>query len=66
LDYEHFMKKALDQARKALEAGEFPVGCVLVYQDRIIVNASRAGTAGDAVNEIDHAEMVALRRLIER
>lgn len=65
MDYERYMKKALDQAQKALEAGEFPVGCVLVYQDRIIVSASRAGTAGDAVNEIDHAEMVALRRLID-
>jgi tRNA(adenine34) deaminase len=65
MDYERFMKKALDQARKALEAGEFPVGCVLVYQDRVIVNASRAGTATDVVNEIDHAEMVALRRLVD-
>ena len=65
MDYERYMKKALDQAQKALETGEFPVGCVLVYQDRIIVNASRAGTAQDAVNEIDHAEMVALRHLID-
>ena len=65
MDYEHFMQQALDQARKALGAGEFPVGCVLVYQNRVLVSASRTGTAGDAVNEIDHAEMVALRRLVD-
>jgi len=63
MDYEYFMKKALDEAKKALSAGEFPVGCVLVYQGRILVSASRTGTAGNFTNEIDHAEMVALRRM---
>ncbi|MBL7179618.1 MAG: nucleoside deaminase [Pseudomonadota bacterium] len=65
MDYEYFMQQALDQARKALAAGEFPVGCVLVYQNRVLVSTSRTGTAGDVANEIDHAEMVALRRLID-
>ena len=65
MDYRYYMKKALAQAEKALAAGEFPVGCVLVYQDKILVTGSRKGTIGDAVNEIDHAEMVALRRLSE-
>jgi tRNA(adenine34) deaminase len=59
------MKKALDQAEHALAEGEFPVGCVMVYQDKILVTGSRKGTIGAARNEIDHAEMVALRRLIE-
>ena len=59
------MKKALDQAEHALAEGEFPVGCVMVYQDKILVNGSRKGTIGDDRNEIDHAEMVALRQLIE-
>jgi tRNA(adenine34) deaminase len=65
MNYEHFMKKALDKANEALSEGEFPVGCVIVYQDRILVSGSRTGTAGDPANEIDHAEMVALRRLVE-
>lgn len=64
MDYEYFMKKALDQAQKALAAGEFPVGCVLVYQDRILVSAFRSGTSAGSGNEVDHAEMVALRRLV--
>jgi len=60
MNYEHFMKKALDKANEALSEGEFPVGCVIVYQDRILVSGSRTGTTGGKVNEIDHAEMVAL------
>ena len=65
MDYRYFMKKALDQAEHALAEGEFPVGCVMVYQDKILVTGSRKGTIGTAINEIDHAEIVALRRLIE-
>ena len=37
----------------------------MVYQGRVLVNASRTGTAGDVTNEIDHAEMVALRRFVD-
>ena len=63
MDYEFFMKKALKQAEKALSAGEFPVGCVITHQGRILANASRTGTIGNYPNEIDHAEMIALRHL---
>jgi tRNA(adenine34) deaminase len=35
----------------------------MVYQDKILVTGSRKGTTGSARNEIDHAEIVALRRL---
>ncbi len=65
MDYEHFMRKALNQAQNALEQGEFPVGCVVVYQNQILANAARRGTGGEFSNEVDHAEMVALRRLID-
>ena len=65
MDYEYFMKIALDQARQALRAGEFPVGCVLVHRNKILVTGARKGTTGDGLNEIDHAEIVALQRLLE-
>jgi tRNA(adenine34) deaminase len=65
MDYQHFMEKALDQAKMALSAGEFPVGCVMVYEDKIIVDGYRKGTTKESVNEIDHAEMLTLRRLID-
>jgi len=60
-----FMEKALDQARAALKAGEFPVGCVIADEARVIVSGARAGSAGDCPNELDHAEINALRRLHE-
>jgi tRNA(adenine34) deaminase len=63
MNYQHFMEKALEGARQALLAGEFPVGCVIVYENRILVSGTRKGTRGEHINEVDHAEMVALRRL---
>jgi tRNA(adenine34) deaminase len=63
MDYEHFMKKALQEAQTALKAGEFPVGCVMVHDNKTLVSGARTGTIGDFPNEIDHAEMIALRRL---
>lgn len=59
------MRKALDEAKRALAEGEFPVGCVMVYGEEILATGSRRGTIGNGRNEIDHAEMVALKRLNE-
>ena len=45
-----FMRAALDQAQLALEAGEIPVGCVLVNDGKILTsgynktNETRNGT----------------------
>ncbi len=63
MDHAHYMAEALDLAQGALDRGEFPVGCVMVYRGDIIANGVRKHTRGDEKNEIDHAEMVALRRL---
>lgn len=57
------MKIALAEAQTALQAGEFPVGCVLVCENRVIASGARKGTAEETPNETDHAEMVALNRL---
>ena len=65
MDHDHFMNTALELAEQALAEGEFPVGCVMVYRDRILATGSRKGTVADDRNEIDHAEMVALRNFIE-
>jgi len=65
MNYEYFMKTALEQAQDALAQGEFPVGCVLVQREEVLVTGARIGTTGDGKNELDHAEMVALRRLID-
>lgn len=63
MDYEYFMRKALELAKRAFAEGEFPVGCVITYQAKVIATGSRKNTKGDFKNEIDHAEMVALRGL---
>jgi tRNA(adenine34) deaminase len=62
-DDHHFMGEALKEACKALARGEFPVGCVMVYRGRVLARGSRKGTAAGGGNELDHAEMLALRRL---
>ncbi len=65
MEHEYFMRKALQEAQKALLSNEFPVGCVVVNDDRTIAAGSRMGTAGLSANELDHAEMVALRKIDE-
>jgi len=64
MDNEYFMTAALGLAKKAMEAGEFPVGCVIVNERKIVASGFRTGTIQmDSPNEIDHAEMLALRQL---
>ena len=65
MDYEFFMGKALAEAHKALRVGEFPVGCVMVHEDRVVVTGRRRHSAAERHNELDHAEMLALRRLVD-
>ena len=63
MNHSFFMEEALAEARQALERGEFPVGCVIVHEGKIIATGSRQGTAGDLVSETDHAEILALKQL---
>ena len=65
IDYHHFMAAALDQAQAALKAGEFPVGCVLVHEYKVIASGRRQGTASGGRNETDHAEIMALKSFYE-
>lgn len=64
IKHEKYMEIALQQARKALSAGDFPVGCILEYQGEIIATGRRCNSFGK-VNEMDHAEIVALRTLLD-
>ncbi|MDY0389436.1 MAG: nucleoside deaminase [Desulfobulbus oligotrophicus] len=63
-EHEQFMRVALDEARHALVAGEFPVGCVMTIDRRIVAQGRRHHSQGERCNEIDHAEMLTLRQLI--
>lgn len=62
-DDEKYMKLALVQAEKALERGEFPVGCVIVLDGKVVAEGERRNSA-ENVNELDHAEMIALRQFL--
>ena len=60
----YFMKEALKEARKASIKGEVPVGCVIVWQDRIIARGHN-----QSIKKCDpsaHAEMLALRKAAKR
>ena len=63
MEHEKYMRMALRQAREALSAGEFPVGCVMVYDGEVVASGRRSNSVGRP-NEIDHAEILALRALL--
>ncbi|MDW8363695.1 MAG: tRNA adenosine(34) deaminase TadA [Myxococcales bacterium] len=60
MDDEHFMRAALEEARRAEAAGEVPVGAVIVV-DGVIV--ARAHNLRESTQDpTAHAEMLALRQ----
>lgn len=63
MDHEKFMRRALILARQALDKDEFPVGCVVTYDGRVIAGGARLHTRQAVPSEIDHAEILALRRM---
>lgn len=55
---EQFMRRALDEARRAADEGEIPVGAVVVCRDRII---ARAHNLTETLHDVTaHAEMQAI------
>lgn len=55
-----YMRAAYDQARKAYMLGEVPIGCVIVYEGRIIGRGyNRRNTDKTA---LAHAEITAIKR----
>ena len=61
---EDFMREALDLARRAAEAGEVPVGAVLVRGGAIVGRGYNQPVSGK--DPTAHAEVVALRDAAER
>ncbi len=62
--HEEFMGLALSEAAQALAAGEFPVGCVLVAEGEVLVRSRRVHSREDTANEFEHAEIVAVQKLV--
>ena len=61
---EEFMKEALRLAEKAAEAGEVPVGAVIVREDKIIASGYNKREAKQ--NALSHAETEAINQACER
>ena len=57
---EKYMKEAIRQAKKAYAIGETPIGCVIVYQDKIIGRGYNRRTIDK--NTLAHAELTAIRK----
>lgn len=66
MNHQKYMQEALAEARMALADQEFPVGCVLVRDGEIVARGHRQNSRAGECNEIDHAEVVTLRRLLSR
>lgn len=58
MDDRYYMKQALEEARKAFDRQEVPVGAIVVCNDRII---ARAHNLTETLNDVTaHAEMQAI------
>ena len=57
---ENYMKEALKQAKKALAAGDVPIGCVIVYDGKIIARGYNKRNAKKTT--LAHAELLAMAK----
>lgn len=62
--HDKFMKEALKQARKAFELGEVPIGCVIVYNNKIIARGYNKRNTDK--NTLSHAELIAINKASKR
>ena len=56
----YFMKEALKEAKKAFQKNEIPVGCVIVYNDKIIARGHNLRQTKKSV--LGHAEIIAIQK----
>lgn len=57
---ERFMKEAIKQAKKAYALKEVPIGCVIVYEDKIIARGYNRRNTDK--NTLSHAEILAIKK----
>ncbi len=55
-----YMRQALTQAKKAVALGEVPIGCVIVYEDKVIARGYNRRNTDK--NTLSHAEINAIRK----
>ena len=63
MNHETNMRHALVQAQQALDEDEFPVGCAVLLDGRVLATARRVNSRRAVPSELDHAEIIALRQV---
>lgn len=58
--HEKYMKEAIRQAKKAYAIDEVPIGCVIVYEDKIIARGYNRRNTDK--NTLAHAEISAIKK----
>ena len=61
---ERYMKEAIRQAKKASALGEVPIGCTIVYKDKIIARGYNRRMVDK--NVLSHAEIIAIRKACKK
>ena len=61
---EKFMKEAIKEAKKALKKDEVPIGCVIVYEDKIIARGHNLRETKQ--QSIAHAEIIAIQKACKK
>ncbi|MBP5354103.1 MAG: tRNA adenosine(34) deaminase TadA [Lachnospiraceae bacterium] len=59
-DHSFFMHKAIHQAKRAMELGEVPIGCVIVHEGKIIGRGFNRRLTSHST--LAHAEIIAIRQ----
>lgn len=59
-----FMRLALEEAKKAGNLGEVPIGAVIVYEGEVIASASNLRETTQ--NAVTHAELMAIQQACEK
>ncbi|MCR5735917.1 MAG: tRNA adenosine(34) deaminase TadA [Lachnospiraceae bacterium] len=57
---EKYMKEAIKQAKKAEAINEVPIGCVIVYEDKVIARGYNRRKIDK--NTLSHAELIAIKK----
>lgn len=60
---QNWMVRSFNFAEEALQAGEVPVGCIIVYEDKII--AVGKNEVNETKNATRHAEIVAIDQVLK-
>ena len=64
LEDEKYMKEAIRQAKKAAAIGEVPIGCIIVYEDKIIGRGYNRRMVDHTV--LAHAEILAMKKACKK